>query len=82
MNLLFPLLQAIVIVTPFVLGLYLVVVPKDKLVVQYQNVLLRYTRKPLKDEDFADAYRKIALGKGMGVCLIGIGIVTALLVSY
>ncbi len=62
---------SLLLVLPAALGMYLVFSPKDSLVVRYQNFMLSWTARPLKDEDFQGIYRIMNGVKVFGFLLIG-----------
>ena len=72
-------IQSLIIVLPFVLGLFLFFSPSARLQASYQDFMLRYTRKPLKDEDFLDVSRKIILAKLLGAAMLAFSLIMAVL---
>ena len=67
-------LETSLIIIPLVLGAYLLISSNDHLTVRYQNIMLRLTRKPLKDEDFKNIKEKLFLAKLIGSILFLFGL--------
>ncbi|OIO60319.1 MAG: hypothetical protein COZ46_05945 [Verrucomicrobia bacterium CG_4_10_14_3_um_filter_43_23] len=51
-------------------GATLILLPRRKLLVYYQDFALRKSKRSLKDEDFKGFYKKLTLAKPIGMLLI------------
>lgn len=71
---------SLMIVLPAVAGLFLMIVPRQKILAKYQDFALGRTRRSLKDEDFLYLNKWAPYVKFFGIILICVSVAILTLV--